>query len=238
MTYQVRSDLSDAQDQAWRRLGQPGALLDGAQRVAAAAEVRKAWESELSLKRKAALSPYAVDGEHAPVEGLSALQVDFIHRLSTDPGRLDQDWVTATAAEMTVEVYIELVSIVAIVSVQDAFSRAVGEDLKALPDPVAGEPTGYKAPGAKMHDAWLPYVAPEDQVPSDEPMYGDEGYVAVVVKALSPVPDAWRHYWDFVDVHYLPNLEVYNLETNIRAISRPQIEVIAARVSAMHQCLF
>jgi len=53
--------------------------------------------------------------------------VEFIHRLTTYSGRLDRVWVETTAAELTEEVYIELVTILAVVSVQDAFSWALGE---------------------------------------------------------------------------------------------------------------
>jgi hypothetical protein len=39
-------------------------------------------------------------------------------------------------------------------------------------------------------------------------------------------------------VHYLPGPYVYQFDKSIRAISRPQTEILAARVSAMHQCVY
>ncbi len=88
-----------------------------------------------------------------------------------------------------------------------------------------------------MHDAWISHVEPQDAVPEDGELYGGPT-AAAVVTALSLVPDAKRAYWDLADFHYLPNSEIFNFETEIRALDRMQIEVIAARVSALHQCVY
>jgi hypothetical protein len=38
--------------------------------------------------------------------------------------------------------------------------------------------------------------------------------------------------------HYLPGEFVYQFDKSIRAIERPQVEILAARVSALHQCAY
>ena len=66
----VRPDLEDAHRETWRRIAAPGTWWTGAERVAMAAEVRRARRCALCAERKAALSPFAVEGRHDPVPGL------------------------------------------------------------------------------------------------------------------------------------------------------------------------
>lgn len=56
-----------------------------------------------------------------------------------------------------------------------------------------------------------------------------------IYRGLSLVPQSVRDYWALANCHYLPAEFVYQFDQSIRAISRPQTEVLAARVSALHQ---
>ena len=133
--------------------------------------------------------------------------------------------------------YLEIVGIVALVLVMDTFDLALGHPQRPLPDAQSGEPTRYRPPGARKNAAWLPLVEPEDVVEADGPMYPSPkaGYI---YRGLSLVPQSMRDYWALIDCHYLPSKYVYAFDTSLRAISRPQIELLAARVSAMHQCAY
>ena len=236
--YPVREDLIAAQRTAWRRLAEPGAFLDGARRIAVAREVRNAASCALCRRRKEALSPFAVDGSHDSLGVLSDAEVDAVHRIVTDSGRLGRDWVEGLfAAGLDDREYIEILSVICVVMVTDTFRRALGLPAFDLPKPVAGTPSGYSAPGAAMHDGWIRLVLPEDVVPEDGAVYGGP-LVSPVVKALSLVPDAKRHYWDLGEAMYLPNAEMPNFATTVRAIDRMQMEIIATRVSALHQCVY
>jgi hypothetical protein len=59
-----------------------------------------------------------------------------------------------------------------------------------------------------------------------------------IFRALSLVPQSLRDYWALANAHYIPGPYIYQFDKSIRAISRPQTEIIAARVSAMHQCVY
>ena len=73
-------------DQAWPQLGQAGGWFDGQERIAIAAQARAARQCRFCTDRKAALSPYAVEGDHDESEtDLSNLAIDTIHRIATDP---------------------------------------------------------------------------------------------------------------------------------------------------------
>jgi len=236
--YPIREDLVEAQRTAWRRLGEPGAFLDGARRIAVAKEVRNAPTCALCQRRKEALSPFAVEGEHDHLGALTASEVDAIHRIATDPGRLSKDWLDGILESgLDDTAYIEMVSVIVITIVVDTFRRALDLPPFDLPAPVAGAPNGYSAPGAKDHDGWIRLVMPADAVPSDGILY-DGPLTSPVVRGLSLVPDAKRDYWDMAEQHYLPNDQMGNFATEIRAIDRMQMELIAARVSSIHQCVY
>lgn len=238
--YLVRDDLVAAQNTAWKQLSEPGAWLDARKRLDVARETRKAWDCALCASRKVALSPYAIVGDHDNVTDLSPAEIEIIHRIATDPGRLREKWLKGEmeAGDISEEAYIEIVTIICKIIMIDRFAESLSESEYSLPAPVPGEPSGYRAPGAKMHDGWISLVEPKDAVPEDGILYVSEASAAGVVKALSLVPDAWREYWALGDAHYIHHEDVFNFDLDLREITRAQIEVVAARVSAVHQCVY
>src|SRR5215510_12791843 len=90
-----RRDLIDAIDRAWRHLSAPGTWWTGAQRIRMVAEARNAAQCPLCQRRKAAISPYSLLGEHSSLGELPETVVEVIHRISTDAGRLTEKWVRA-----------------------------------------------------------------------------------------------------------------------------------------------
>ena len=68
----VRDDLPEAYRWVWDKIAQPGNWWTGADRVSIAAESRNAIDCQLCSKRKDALSPFSVDGEHHTTTDLTA----------------------------------------------------------------------------------------------------------------------------------------------------------------------
>ena len=238
--YTIRQNLVEAQRLAWRRVAAPGAWLDGRRRVAVAAEVRNAATCGLCNQRKAALSPFAVEGTHVGLGKMSPVEIDVVHRIVTDSGRLSEDWVKeCLAAGLSEDEFVEILSIICIVMMVDVFAFGVGVDAFPLPEPEDGEPTKYSSPSARDHDAWIKYVQPGDEVPDDGDLY-EPPFSPPIITALSLVPDAKRAYWELADQLYLPSSYIGrpDIDVDIRAINRPQIEVVATRVSSLHQCLY
>ena len=236
--FPVRDDLALAHDTAWTAIAAPGTWLTGIERVAVAAEIRHAHQCSYCARIKAALSPNGVAGVHESLGELGAGAVDLIHRVVSDPGRLSEKWVQSVLAQGVDEGrYVEITGIIAMVMMLDSFSRALGAEPRPLPQPLPGEPTRYRPAGAKKQAAWLPLVEPQDATEADGPMYPSPkaGYI---YRGLSSVPQSLRDYWALANLHYLPGQFVYQFDSSIRAIARPQIEIIAARVSAMHQCVY
>jgi alkylhydroperoxidase family enzyme len=233
----MRKGLTEAQERAWAAIAAPGTWLTGERRVAVAAEVRHARNCAHCAQIKAALSPN-VRGTHGNLGKLKPAELELVHRVVSDPGRLTEAWTQSVLAlGLTEGEYIEIVGVIAMVMMIDTFHRALGLPERVLPAPQPGEPTRYTPPGAKKQAAWLALVEPEDAVPADGPMY-PHPRVGYIYRALSLVPQSVRDYWALAFEHYLPSEFVYKFDQSIRAITRPLSEVLAARVSALHQCAY
>jgi hypothetical protein len=238
LPFEVRADLVAAQRRCWAHLARPGTWYDGAKRLAIAAEVRNARNCEFCAAQKAALSPNAVVGAHVGLGELSAVEIDAVHRITADPARLSKAWYQENcAAGLGGEPYVELVGIVAMVMIVDTFSYALGLPDHPMPEPETGTPSEYRSPGAKVEAAWVPITEPRDMTESDGDLY-PSGRVGYIQRAISAVPDSKRAYWNLASCHYLQMEEIPRWDADARAIDRMQIELIAGRVSALHQCLY
>ncbi len=99
----IREDILVAHRDTWRRIARPGNWFDGPTRVAIAAETRTAPDCALCAERKAALSPYSIEGTHDSVGPLPAEIVEIVHRIVTDPGRLHKQWYDGILAGGTAD---------------------------------------------------------------------------------------------------------------------------------------
>jgi hypothetical protein len=123
--YPIRSGLSAAYQNYWQALASPGTWFTGTERVAIAAEVRTALSCPFCAERKAALSPYAVTGEHSCDALLDARIVDAVHRVITDQSRITQAFIDDNSANgLSEEHYVELVGVAVTVLSIDEFNRA------------------------------------------------------------------------------------------------------------------
>ena len=154
--------LVDAIEVAWQRLARAGTWWNGEQRIAIAGQVRKAGKCALCKTRKEALSPYGGGEVHAAVEHMSTDAVVAIYRVTTDVSRCTEKWVRqVTAGDLSDEQYVEIVSIVAIVTGLDTLDRALGRVTRTLPEPQPGEPTRHRPAGAARDLAWVPTLSVE-----------------------------------------------------------------------------
>jgi hypothetical protein len=233
----VRADLAQAQSDSWERLGRPGTWWRAGERLAIAGESRAARDCALCRERKAALSPYGLPGRHHESGPIAAPYVDAIHRVTTDPGRLTERWLDSLRADgLEDERYVEIVGIVITVIAIDTFHRALGLPAPSLPAAQPGEPSRRRPAAARRTIAWVPTVSVEDGL---DDVYSGVPHVPNVRQALSLVPDEIRNLDAIEQAHYLPFRAVGNLGSNGgRRLARPQIELIAARVSYLNDCYY
>ena len=239
-----------AHRRAWRRIAEPGDWWSGPERVAIAAETRAAAECPFCRQRAAALSPASVQGGHLrpagiPSDLLPEAAVDAIHAVIADSARLSPEWYeqVTSAPDMDDARYVDMLGVVVHAFSIDEFHRALGLPLEPLPEPVSGEPRRHRSSKAEHLSGWTPIVQPWMCDPQDRGIYPGMGRAANVISALSLVPENVRWLAELSAAHYLSHHRVgsamgVDFDGWNRAISRPQVELIAARVSALNECFY
>ena len=221
------SDLNEVitagHDQLWQALGACGTWWSGADRVAAIAEARQALRCELCRARLEALSPMMVAGKHDSISNMPELAVDLIHRLTTDPGRLSKDWASQVIESITEEAYVELATVICVQYVIDSYSRCLGAPLRELPIAGEGEPSRIRPQGVGDVGAWVSQSLDKS--------------LANVSRAASLVPDTENLWRELVQIHYSRGPEFADLIWD-RALTRPQVELLASTVSALNECFY
>ncbi len=235
----VRSDLLEAYRRAWGRLARPGTWWTGAERVALAAACRAARDCALCAERKAALSPFAVEGEHAGEAQTALLPevVDFVHRVTTDATRLSKGYVEKLlAGGLSPERYVEALGVVVQVLSIDRADEALGLPLEPLPAPAAGEPSRQGPKSVVPGAGFVPWLDTAD-LGDDADLFHGLPQVPNVLRALSLVPAELRGAMELSEAQYLPPHEMMSFERD-GALTRAQIELVAGRLSALNECFY
>lgn len=234
----VRRDLQDTHRELLEYFARPGAWFQGAERLAIAAESRNGENCALCRARKASLSPEQPAGEHDRVSRLPEALVEIAHRIRVDPQRLSHAWFQRMLESGLGEgEYVEAVGLITFTAGLDYFCRAIGIPVFSLPDPAPGEASGERPEGLREGEAWVSMLAPEDARGPEEGLYGGISFVPNIARALSQVPDHARMLQSETRTHYVDLADLQNPGVG-RDLDRVQIELVAARVSALNECFY
>ena len=143
--------------------------------------------------------------------------------ITVSPQSVDRGWASAQIATPGAERYVETVAVTATVVAIDRFADAIGAEVAPLPEPQPGAPSGERA--AEVVDIGA-------HVPVDAAAQG-----ANVGRAMSLVPAANRLFFALEQRMYASGDDFWNLTWD-RPLSRPQVELIAARTSALNECFY
>ncbi len=108
------------------------------------------------------------------------------------------------------------------VTIADAFSETLGAGLLPMPEPRPGEPDRVRPDGLGDAGAWLPMT-----VPWSGPN---------VARALSLAPGDHMAFMQLVGAMY--SVSGFTQLIWDGPLTRPQAELIAARVSAVNECFY
>ena len=236
----VREDITAVHRRAWKRLSEAGTWLTGAERVAIAEEARAAAVCNLCRARKDALLPNSVHGNHDHTGRLLDNEVEQIHRICTDPGRLSRAWYQGLRDDgMAEERYVETLEVIALIVAVDTFTKGLGLNTWPLPGSQPGVPTKCRPVAARRQMAWVSTLDPKDAIGTeDEALYAGRPSAAHIYQAMSLVPNSVKSFFDLVVNQYLPPQAMADFENEYRAINHAQIELVAGRVSALNQCIY
>lgn len=153
--------------------------------------------------------------------------LDGAHRLGRHAGTLTEAWYVQMVEDGVHPLdWVEVVGVVVAALSPVLFSRAIGEPLPSLPTPVTGLPHGREA--VELAPAtlnWVPVAAPADQV-------------AAVVQALSALPDEADNMWRLAGAQYMSDAQMDDPRWTRGTLSRPQMELVAGRLSLIRECFF
>ena len=222
----LRDDLAAAHGEVSRRWSRPGTWLTGAQRAEIVAQVRAARDHR-SVSGEALppwVQPNSIDGLIDADGPLPAAAVDAVWRITNHPGTLTQDWYQSIIDRgVDPLAYVELVGLVAQSNCVDRFADALELPRIELDEPADGPPALQGAP-AEVKYHWVPTA--------DIPMPN-------VIRALSAVPAENDALFILSDAQYVPMERVRgDVVSDRNSLTRPQIEVVAARTSKLNECFY
>ncbi len=156
-----------------------------------------------------------------------------MHRVARHAGTLTAEWHDRVVAELAAAgvapaglAFVELVALTAQTSAIWSFRRAAGLSPWPLPQERPGAPTGRFAEALDAATLnWVPVAAPADQVAS-------------VVQAFTSLPEEHERTWALADAQYIPDAEMVDPHWTRGTLTRPQMELVAARVAQLRECFF
>jgi hypothetical protein len=220
----IRPDLVAAQVAAWRHVTSPGASWTGVERATIAKVALAALDDATPL---APWESPTKAGREMPDDGiLSDGVIDATYRIARHAATLTEDWYRAQV-ELGIDpfAYVEMVAVICAVAAVDGFFRATGLERPALPTPVEGEPHRQHPVVEPATLNWVPVAVPADQA-------------AAVVQGLSAAPADADNVWKLAAAQYIPVDEMGELRWSRGTLTRADMELVAARLSAARECFY
>jgi hypothetical protein len=231
--YPVRPDLDAAHASQLEKLGAPGTWGTGAQRLAIAAEARQAGYDAGVLEEP------ADSGPAAEIE-LPEVARRVVRKLAVAPKDVDQaSYEAALSGGLSDAEYVEIVGVVSRVTDMDVFARGIGVALRPLPAAQPGEPSRERPAAAVVELAWVPTIpnGPDGGELAKE-LYGGKPK-PYILRSLSLVPDELRAHIELEGIQYTELGRVFEYDNqHHEGLTRPQVEIVAGRVSALNECFY
>ncbi|MFT5204156.1 MAG: hypothetical protein ACI9C1_003563 [Candidatus Aldehydirespiratoraceae bacterium] len=117
--------------------------------------------------------------------------------------------------------FVEIAGVVSRLMAIDTAAFGLGLPIRPLPDALPGEPTRDKPADAAITTGWAPTVGP-----------------ASAPSSLTAVPAEAAAMFDLHGVLYLAIDDMFEMQIEREGLTRPQIELAAARTSALNDCFY
>lgn len=225
MTLSVRDDLAEAYRLSWDHVAGAGTWWTGAQRVELAETIL------VALFEPEPLPPWSgpsTAGRLPDEAEAPAAAHDFVYRLARHAGTITEDIHDKVAGGVGRLPYVELCALTSTVAAAAHFHRNAGLEVPPLPEPRPGEPTREQPDDVVEAELnWVPVAAPADQT-------------AAVLQAYTAVPAEQANTWRMGSAQYIPPGEMAHADWSRgpESLTRPQIELVAARVAQLRECFY
>jgi alkylhydroperoxidase family enzyme len=230
--YPVREDVAAIHALQFEKLGLPGTWGTAAQRVAIVNEAREAGYQAGVMEKPS-------DPGAAPDVKLSEVAHRVVHRLAVSPKDMDQAFYDKAIEDGLSDVeYVEIVGLIARFTCFDVLARGIGVPLRPLPQPQGGSPSRERPSTAVVEKAWVPTIpnVPEGGKIAKE-LFGP--WKPYIMRGISLVPDEFRAHNELEEVQYMPSAHFMEFDYQYHdGLTRPQVEIVASRVSAINECFY
>lgn len=218
------SKVIEAFTAVYEGLAAPGQTLTSAQRIEVAQRARDAaprplWDTAPDLFSFAHETP----GADAVTDGLSPFLQALTDRVAVESRSLNRETVSQIVERIGDAMYAEVVAIVAQVVPIDHCLRAIDQPLEPLPASGTGEPTNKRPEGQRDIGAFIVATDPFDgpNVARSLSLAGPDNALRLkIVRSMYSGSSFGEMIW------------------TDRALTRPQIELVAARTSALNECFY
>ncbi|MEM7139814.1 MAG: hypothetical protein AAF548_02205 [Actinomycetota bacterium] len=200
----ARAAFAELVDREFERLAHAGTWWTGGERLAIAADARRALAGE---PLSGILPPPVEDATRRVAAAPATIR-------GTDVARWELDGLDSFA-------YVELVGVISRLIAIDTASYGLDIDLRDLPAAAGGEPTKTAPDDAQITTGWAPTIGP-----------------ASAPSSLSAVPPEADAMFDLHGVLYTSLDGMFDMQLVRDGLTRPQIELVAARTSSLNDCFY
>jgi hypothetical protein len=230
--YRVREDIEGIHADQFEQLKTPGTWGTSQQRLAIINEARRSGY-EAGILEKPSDAGAVSDLELSPVVRR------VVERLAIAPKDMDQAFYDAALQDGLGDAeYVEIVGLISRFTCFDVFARGIGIPLRPLPSPESGDPSRYRPSIAVQEKAWVPTIPnPPEGGEFARVLFGP--WQPYIMRGLSLVPEEYTAHYDLEEIQYMPS--AHFLDFNFQhheGLTRPQVEVVAARISALNECFY
>lgn len=230
----IRPALEAAHQDTLDSISRPRHWWRAGERIAIAAEARAA-RIEAGLQEPA--------DDTGVAEDLPPAARRVAREVAVSTNNIDRDFCDQALADgLSDTQYCEIVGIVSRLANVDVFARAIGVPPRPLAAAQAGEPNRKRPLTARDEGAWVETV-PGGRRGRHEAVeiYGTDKIEGApfIYRALSLVPAEARGLVTLGRAQYLDIADFMDLDFTFEPqISRAQVELLAARVSAINECFY
>jgi hypothetical protein len=177
------------------------------------------WDGRerVDIARAARRARFGAD--EAP-SSLPTVAIEAAGTTSSRPASIRRRWVETIANDLGYPRYVEIVGVTSRLAAIDTFHIALGMDPEPLPEPEPGDPSRTEEPHARPGAAWVPMVGG-----------------ASITQALSLVDAESVAQEDMHGPLYLTYEGMAEFDY-VAGLSRAQMELVAARTSAINECFY
>ncbi|MBT5430677.1 MAG: hypothetical protein HOK89_12210 [Rhodospirillaceae bacterium] len=230
--YPVREDIEEIHADQFNQLQTPGTWGTSEQRLAIINEARR------SAYRSGTLEKPINSGIVSDFE-LSDVARRVVDRLAVSPKDMDQQFYNKAIEDgLNDSEYVEIVGLVSRFTCFDVFARGINIPLRPLPSARSGSPSRKRPKEAIIEKAWVPTIPnfPEGGEIS-KVLFGP--WQPYIMRGLSLVPKEFSAHFDLEEIQYMPSAHFLEFDyQHHEGLTRPQVEIVAARVSALNECFY